>query len=64
MAAALANVSRPIYLNVANNGQYETATWASQYGSSWIISEDIEPTWDSVTGIADLTSQWAQYAGV
>jgi alpha-galactosidase len=63
MHDALNATHHPIYFSMCEWGVEDPATWAAPVGNSWRTTQDIEPTWESMTRIADINNEWWDYAG-
>lgn len=63
MHDALNATDHPIYFSMCEWGIENPATWARPVGNSWRTTQDINPTWESMTKIADMNNEWWQEAG-
>jgi alpha-galactosidase len=63
MRDALLASGRPILYSLCNWGNDNVWTWGGKVGNSWRMSSDIRDTWSSMSRIAAMAPDLAQYAG-
>eukprot|EP00479_Gromia_sphaerica_P012792 TRINITY_DN687_c0_g2_i3.p1 TRINITY_DN687_c0_g2~~TRINITY_DN687_c0_g2_i3.p1 ORF type:complete len:222 (-),score=61.65 TRINITY_DN687_c0_g2_i3:132-797(-) len=63
MADALAQVERPIFYSLCNQGQEDPATWAPAWSNSWRTTNDISDNYDRMLFCLDGTEPWTRLVG-
>jgi len=57
MSQAIQALSTPIYFEICDQGSAMVWTWGATIGQSWRMTDDIGPTWDSITSIVSFNVQ-------
>jgi len=57
MSQAIQALSTPMYFEICDQGSAMVWTWGATIGQSWRMTDDIGPTWDSITSIVSFNVQ-------